>query len=325
MSPFLDLPITPMLAKLAKDLPTGEGFLFEPKWDGMRCIACKSLGQVELWSRHGRPLDRYFPELVASIRAIPHDFVTDGEIIARGQGGLDFEALLLRLHPAASRVQMLSERTPASFVAFDIIELDGKDLRAEGFESRRGALEQLGLERVPLIELSPVTKDLDQARRWLNSDDTEGVVAKHRTLRYQPGKRAMVKVKKERTADCVVGGFRWHYVEPLVGSLLLGVYDEEHGLIHVGLASAFKAELRRQISETLLPYVCDLEGHPWASGFPLQAGPIEASGGRKQVGRRRRADLGPGSAGACLRGGLRPAGREDLSPPRPLQKVAARP
>ena len=263
-----------MLAKLADELPAGPEYVYEPKWDGMRCIAAKRQEGVELWSRHLRPLTRYFPELVDGLAAIPPSFVLDGEIVIRRGDQFDFEALLLRLHPAASRVRSLSQATPAAFVAFDCVELDGADLRSEPFEARREALERLLLvaPRSP-IELSPNTADAMQAQQWLDSDDFEGVVAKDRRLPYRPGVRAMVKVKKPRTADCVVGGFRWHRDENRVGSLLLGVYDGP-ALIHVGIATGFPASLRAELTEELLSLATSLRGHPWEHGFPHQRGPV---------------------------------------------------
>jgi ATP-dependent DNA ligase len=262
-----------MLAKLSAELPTGPDFLYEPKWDGMRCIVAKRPDHIEMWSRHLRPLARYFPELVDAFKAISRTFTLDGEIIVRRGGHMDFEALLLRLHPAISRVRLLAEATPATFVAFDLIELDGADLRTETFEARRRALEHLLEQAHSPIELSPITADPDHAREWAGSGRYEGVVAKQRSLPYRSGVRAMVKVKKVRTADCVVAGFRWYRSEPTVGSLLLGICDGA-ALVHVGLATGLRASQRKGLTDLLLPLATSLEGHPWEHGFPFQGGPV---------------------------------------------------
>jgi ATP-dependent DNA ligase len=262
-----------MLAKLSPELPVGPDFLYEPKWDGMRCIAAKHGGRLELWSRNLKPLARYFPEVVDALAATPGSFVADGEIVVLRGERSDFEALLLRLHPATSRVRLLSEITPATFVAFDLVEVEAVDLQSEPFESRRRALELLLQQADPRVQLSPITADLTQARQWAESERFEGVVAKQRTLPYRPGVRAMVKVKKLRTADCVVGGFRWDRDEPRVGSLLLGIY-EGSALIHVGLATAFRAAQRDELTRKLAPLVGPLKGHPWEHGFPHQGGPV---------------------------------------------------
>ncbi len=263
-----------MLAKLASAIPDEEGYLFEPKWDGMRCIAARRAGHVQLWSRQRKPLARYFPELVSSLGEIPHEFVADGEVVIRRDDRFDFEALLLRLHPAPSRVRFLSRATPAAFVAFDLLEVDGNDLTRKSFELRRQTLEELAGPESRFLQLSPITSNRDQATRWLHSEAFEGIVGKHRTLLYQPGKRAMVKLKVVKTADCVVAGFRLYQSEPFVGSLLLGIYDADQRLIHVGLATSFTARARQELTEKLLPYVCELEDHPWADGFPLHGGPV---------------------------------------------------
>src|SRR3954447_15172530 len=252
--------LTPMLARLARELPLGD-YVYEPKWDGFRCLAFRDGAEVDLRSRNGRPLARYFPEIVEALLALgPQRFALDGELIVAGEDALDFRALMARLHPAASRVERLRTETPASLVAFDLLALGGEDLLAVAFAERRTRLEELlGEARSPLA-LTPVTSDPEVARGWL--DRFEGVVAKHRELRYEPGKRAMVKVKYERTADCVVAGFRWLVDRPLPSSLLLGLWDGEE-LRHIGVAGGFAQGQRRELLERLAPLVVPLEGHPW--------------------------------------------------------------
>ena len=223
-------PVAPMLAKLARELPEREGLYYEPKWDGFRCIVFRDGDDVVLGSRNEKPLTRYFPELVESLRAnLPDRCVIDGEIVIAGPGGLDFDALSQRIHPADSRVELLSRTTPASFVAFDLLALGDDDLQAEPYAVRRAALEEaLGRCRPP-VHLTPVTTQPDVARDWFSRFEgagLDGVVVKDGALRYQPDKRAMMKVKHERTADCVVAGFRWHKTGDVVGSLLLGLFDD---------------------------------------------------------------------------------------------------
>ena len=265
-------PLAPMLARLARELPR-DGFLYEPKWDGFRCLAFRDGDEVDLRSRHDRPLARYFPELVAGLRSLASDrFVLDGEIVLLGEGRGDFSALLARLHPAASRVELLARRTPASLVAFDLLALGDEDLRRLPFAARRKALEGLLTDAAPLLLLTPVTDDVEVAAAWL--ERFEGIVAKPREASYQPGVRAMVKVKRERTADCVVAGFRFLTDRPLPSSLLLGVYDDAGELEHVGVASSFAEREREQLLETLAPLIVPLEGHPWERGFLLGGGAV---------------------------------------------------
>ena len=232
MTPFpIAPPIEPMLAKVADELPTGEGFLYEPKWDGFRAIVFRGAGDVYIQSRDLRPLDRYFPELHdAFVSSLPDGCVVDGEIVIATPHGLDFDTLQMRLHPAASRVAKLAKATPASFVAFDLIAADGRDLRATPLRERRARLEELAGPLRPPIHLTPMTDDPAVAAEWLTRFEgagLDGVIAKPGDGTYQPGKRAMFKIKHARTADCVVAGFRWHKNGPgtLVGSLLLGLYD----------------------------------------------------------------------------------------------------
>ena len=263
-------PVEPMLAKLADALPPGDGFIFEPKWDGFRAIVYRGSGEVYIQSRDLRPLDRYFPELHESLLgALPDGCVLDGEIVIATPRGLDFDALQLRLHPAASRVARLAADTPASFVAFDALAADGEDLRDAAQAERRLRLERLLAGVKPPVYLTPATRDLRQATDWLSQFEgagLDGVIAKPAGGIYEPGKRAMIKVKHARTADCVVAGFRWHKTGPnvLVGSLLLGLYDDRDRLHHVGVTSAFNMATRRQLVEELAPLrERALEHHPW--------------------------------------------------------------
>jgi ATP-dependent DNA ligase len=246
-----------MLARLARELPTGE-FLYEPKWDGFRCLAFRDGDEIDLRSRNDRPLGRYFPELVAALRALETDaFVLDGEIVAR-----DFDALLARLHPAASRIGFLSRETPAELVAFDLLALGAADLRERPFAERRAALETISGLRV-----TEATTDPAVAACWLDEPSTDGVVAKPLDQPYEEGRRAMVKVKRERAADCVVAGFRWLVDRPLPSSLLLGLYDSGGSLHHVGIAASFSETRRRELLDELRPLVTPLAGHPWEHGF----------------------------------------------------------
>jgi ATP-dependent DNA ligase len=262
-------PIEPMLAKLAAELPTGP-FLYEPKWDGFRAIVFRRGPDVFIQSRDLRPLDRYFPELHATfLEDLPDDCVLDGEIVIASPRGLDFEALQLRLHPAASRVAKLAKESPAAFVAFDAIALDGRDLRAVPQGDRRLLLERALVDAKPPIHVTPMTRDPAMASEWLSRFEgagLDGVIAKPEHGTYEPGKRAMIKVKHARTADCVVAGFRWHKAgqNERVGSLLLGLYDEKGGLHHVGVTSSFTMAVRRQLAEELAPLrERAMEEHPW--------------------------------------------------------------
>jgi len=264
-------PIEPMLAKPADAIPQGEGWLFEPKWDGFRAIVFRDGDEVLTQSRDLKPLDRYFPELAAPLRErLPRRCVVDGEVVIAGEHGLEFEALLVRIHPAASRVAMLAEASPASFVAWDLLALDDTDLTARPQSERRDRLVDVLEGPAGRVHLTPATLDHATARDWFERFEgagLDGVIAKRLDAPYQPGKRAMLKVKHQRTADCVVAGFRWHKLgEPIVGSLLLGLYDEEGELHHVGVTSSFTMERRRQLADELAPLRVDaLEGHPWAS------------------------------------------------------------
>jgi ATP-dependent DNA ligase len=259
-----------MLAKLTGDVPEGEGWLYEPKWDGFRALVFRDGDEVMIQSRDGRPLDRYFPELAAPIRAsLPERGVLDGEVVIAGPGGLDFSALLLRIHPAASRVAMLARETPASLVVWDLLALGDEDLRAVPLEQRRRRLEEAVRGARPPVHLTPATRDRALALDWFDRFEgagLDGVVAKRLESVYEPGVRAMIKVKHARTADCVVGGFRWHKNGPgtMVGSLLLGLYDAEGVLHHVGIAASFTTKHRKELVDELAPLRENaLDGHPW--------------------------------------------------------------
>jgi len=271
--PFpIDPPVEPMLARLTPDLPLGDGWWYEPKWDGFRALAFRDAEQLYLQSRDLKPLDRYFPELLDPLRSAGGEdarFVLDGEIVIARDGALDFEALLLRIHPAASRVAMLAAETPAAFVAFDCLADGADDLRAEPYAERRHRLERLLADAPAGVLLTPATADPELARQWFDVFEgagLDGVVAKRAEQRYLPGKREMAKVKHLRTADCVVAGFRWHKNGPgtMIGSLLLGLWNEAGQLQHAGVTSSFTAERRRELVGFLEPYRHDaLEGHPW--------------------------------------------------------------
>ena len=265
-------PVAPMLARLARELPA-DGYVYEPKWDGFRCLVFRDGEDVDLRSRQDRPLARYFPELVAAVRSLVGErFVLDGEIVLATEDGFDFAALMARLHPAASRVELLSRERPATFVAFDVLALGDEDLRPRPFTGRRALLgELLAAAERPLL-LTPATENERVARTWL--DRFEGVLAKRSDLKYEAGVRAMVKVKHECTADCVVAGFRWLVDRPLPSSLLLGLYDGDGVLQHVGVASSFTEGQRQALLEELRPLVVPLARHPWEQGFLVGGSPM---------------------------------------------------
>jgi ATP-dependent DNA ligase len=262
-------PVEPMLAKLVDDIPDADGFLFEPKWDGFRAIVFRGDDTVYIQSRDLKPLDRYFPELHdALLERLPAGCVVDGEIVIAGEKGLDFDALQLRLHPAESRVQKLAKASPSSFVAFDALAVDGTSIEKLPQSERRAALEKLLKKVKPPVYLTPVTRDRATAAEWLQRFEgagLDGVIAKPADAPYQPGKRAMFKIKHSRTADCVVAGFRWHKKAPdLVGSLLLGLYDDSGTLHHVGVTSSFTMARRKELAEELEPLRKNaLVAHPW--------------------------------------------------------------
>jgi ATP-dependent DNA ligase len=270
-------PIKPMLAKLARAIPTDGGLLYEPKWDGFRCIVFRDGDELVMTSRNQRPFNRYFPELGPVLAdALPPRCVVDGEIVvAEAEGrGLDFDALQQRIHPADSRVRMLAEQTPASYVAFDLLALDDDDLMSTRFGDRRRLLEQ-HLRPNASVHLTPATTDAATAERWFTRFEgagLDGVMAKPLDGVYVPDKRVLVKVKHERTAECVVAGFRIHKDGEGVGSLLLGLYDDAGRLHHVGVCASFTASFRRELRELLAPLTVDaLDGHPWREWAEMQA------------------------------------------------------
>ena len=263
-------PVEPMLAKLAEALPEGGGFLYEPKWDGFRAIVFRRESDLFIQSRDLRPLDRYFPELRDALLVnLPLDCVVDGEIVIPTTHGLDFNALQLRLHPAASRVAKLAKDIPSAFVAFDVLAIDGRDVRELPQSDRRTLLERALATVASPIHVTPMTRDHVEAADWLSRFEgagLDGVMAKPENGTYEPGKRAMFKVKHARTADCVVAGFRWHKNGhgTLIGSLLLGLYDDRGRLHHVGVTSAFNMNMRRELVRELAPLrEHALDGHPW--------------------------------------------------------------
>ncbi len=281
-------PVEPMLAKLAEAIPAG-AFLYEPKWDGFRAIVFRSPAEVFIQSRDLRPLDRYFPELHdVLLTALPDGCVVDGEIVIATPRGLDFDALQMRLHPAASRVNKLAKETPASFVAFDLLAIDGRNLREAPFAERRALLERALKDATPPIHLTPMTRDIVVARKWLEDFEgagLDGVIAKPEDGTYEPGKRAMIKIKHARTADCVVAGFRWHKdgKNERIGSLLLGLYDAGGRLHHVGVTSSFTMTRRRELVEELAPLrERALEQHPWREWAEAQADGTRMPGGQSR-------------------------------------------
>jgi len=260
-------PIEPMLARIAEELPQGQ-FLYEPKWDGFRALVFRDV-DVFIQSRDLRPFDRYFPDLhQAFLAQLPEGCVVDGEIVIVSPHGLDFDALQMRLHPAASRVAKLAHETPASFVAFDVLAADGRDLRGRPQVERRRELETLLGHVRPPIHVTPVTDDRALAQQWLQRFEgagLDGVIAKHVDAVYEPGKRTMLKIKHVRTADCVVAGLRWHKAgKGIVGSLLLGLYDAGGTLQHVGVTASFTMAMRRQLARELVPLRKNaMDDHPW--------------------------------------------------------------
>jgi ATP-dependent DNA ligase len=256
-----------MLAKAADTLPDGDGWLYEPKWDGFRCVVFRDGDEVELGSRNERPLTRYFPELIDPLKAaLPERCVVDAELVVPGPTGLDFDALQQRIHPAASRVNRLAAETPAHVLVFDLLAVDDRDLREEPLVERRRVLEERVRAGVR-VHRSPATTDRELAHQWFEEFEgagLDGVVAKRLELPYRPDERVMVKVKHRRTADCVVAGFRWHKDGQGIGSLLLGLHDDEGVLHHVGVCGSFTAKARKSMVDELAPLRQDaLDGHPW--------------------------------------------------------------
>jgi len=262
-------PLKPMLAKAVPEIPPGASY--EPKWDGFRAIIFRDGDEIEIGSRNEKPMTRYFPELVAALRAeLPERCVIDGEIVLATPDGLDFEALQQRIHPAASRVNMLAETTPASFIAFDLLALGDRDFTGEPFHVRRTALEQVLAPSRPPVHLTPATTDLEVARRWFTEYEgagLDGLVAKPLEGSYQPDKRVMFKIKHARTADCVVAGYRVHKGnDDAIGSLLLGLYNADGTLASVGVIGAFPLATRKALFTELQELVTTFEGHPWNWG-----------------------------------------------------------
>lgn len=276
-------PVSPMLCKSAKGLPSPDkhegGLLYEPKWDGFRCLVFRDGDEVELGSRNERPLTRYFPDVVEAVkRSLPQRCVVDGEIIVSIDGRLEFERLQERIHPADSRVRMLAEHTPASFIAFDLLAIDDESLMEAPQHERRARLEAALADAVAPVHLTPVTRDIDEAAQWFamfEGAGLDGVVAKPAMTTYQPNGRAMIKVKHERTADVVVAGYRLHKTstpeKPLLGSLLLGIFDAEGKLQHVGVSAAFPAARRAELIEELAPLLVEPAEHPWSAWASAEA------------------------------------------------------
>src|SRR5207245_6143589 len=279
-------PLAPMLSSAADALPEGDGWQFEPKWDGFRTLVFRGGDEILLQSRDEKPMNRYFPELIAPLVAtLPERCVVDGEIVIVGEDGLDFEALLLRIHPAASRVKLLAAQMPASFVAWDLLALGDEDLREAPLAERRARLEQAMAGAARPVHLAPATRDRAVAEDWsrrVEGAGLDGVMAKRLDAPYRAGERTMFKVKHTRTADCVVAGFRWHKngAGTMIGSLLLGLYDKKGTLHHVGVTSAFTNEVRKQLVKDFAPLrVNALKKHPWRDWAEAMGG-----GGQRMPG-----------------------------------------
>jgi ATP-dependent DNA ligase len=267
-------PVSPMLARAVREIPPD--MHYEAKWDGFRAIVFRDGDEVELGSRNERPMTRYFPEVVESLKAnLPRRCVVDGEIVIVTGDRLDFEALLLRIHPADSRVNLLASEIPASFVAFDLLALDDESLMEVPFRDRRGRLESALAHVEPPVHVATGTTDVGVARSWFEQFEgagLDGIVAKPFDVLYQQDQRAMFKIKHERTCDCVVAGYRWHKTGPVVGSLLLGLYNDRGALQHVGVAASFPMKRRAELVDELKPYAMpDLSGHPWAEWARAEA------------------------------------------------------
>src|SRR5580704_10409552 len=272
-----------MLAKRVDELPSAGEWIFEPKWDGFRALIFRDRDEIEIQSRDEKPLNRYFPELLDTLRSqLPLRCVLDGEIVIAKDGGLDFDSLQLRLHPAASRVKLLSTQIPASIVFFDLLAVGDRDLCGEPFEKRRQELEDLLSSAQPPIHLTPATRESSMASDWFRRFEgagLDGVIAKPVSGIYEPNKRVMLKVKHERDCDCVVAGFRWYKKSErtAVGSLLLGLFDDSGALQHVGVCASFTAEKRRELVEFLAPYREDaLANHPWKQWEESEPANVEA-------------------------------------------------
>lgn len=325
-------PVRPMLAKTAPSVPREPGLSYEPKWDGFRCVVFRDGDEIELGSRNDRPLTRYFPEVAELLmQALPEKCVVDGEIVVVTDQGLDFDTLQNRLHPAASRVNKLAKETPASFVAFDLLALGDKDLTGEPFAERRRLLATILDTEFARVHLTPITEDPEIAEDWFTRFEGagfDGVMVKSNDLAYLQDKRVMLKIKHERTADCVVAGFRWHKDGEGVGSLLLGLFDDEGHLHHVGVASSFTAAKRKSLVEELKPLrEHALENHPWREGRCGRAGEgrRQDAGRGEPMDRRQGPVLGGAAPGAGRRGPLRTCAVGPLAPRRPAGSLPRRP
>ena len=331
-------PVSPMLAKLARELPASGGklgdLLYEPKWDGFRAIVFRDGDELEIGSRNEKPLTRYFPDLVEPLRAnLPERCVVDGEVVIATEGGLDFDRLSLRIHPAESRVAMLAEETPAGFVAFDLLAEGDTDLRELPFRERRARLEKALKRAKAPVFLTPATTDRDTAGQWFDRFEgagLDGVIAKPLDGLYEEGKRTMLKVKHLRTADCVVAGFRFHKDGVGVGSLLLGLYDDDGVLHHVGVASSFSASARTELLADLEPHRDGaLEDHPWRTWAEADA-EAEASAATptrraEPLERGQGPQLGAAPPRPRGRGRVRAPPGRPLPPHRALPALASRP
>ena len=321
--PFPNTSIEPMLAKIADELPQAEGFMFEPKWDGFRAIVFRTGDEVFIQSRDLKPLNRYFPELErVLIDALPKGCVMDGEIVVATAGGLDFDALQQRLHPAASRVARLAQETPASFVAFDLLAAGGRSILELAQSERRIRLERLLGQIKPPVYLTPMTRDRDLAMDWLKRFEgagLDGVIAKPADAPYQSGKRVMLKIKHVRSAECVVAGFRWYKErQDAVGSLLLGLFNQVGVLQHVGVTSSFTMAMREQLAQELEPLRQDaLNDHPWREGATAAA-----ADANRMPGEGREAHRMPGEGREAHR---RPGARSRWSAGKDLAWEAVRP
>jgi ATP-dependent DNA ligase len=283
-------PLLPMLAKRLQELPEEDTWIFEPKWDGFRALIFRDRDEILIQSRDQKPLNRYFPELIDPLlRQLPERCVLDGEVVIARDGALDFDALQLRIHPAASRVKLLSQQMPSSFVCFDLLSEGEDDLCGEAFHIRRVRLEEVFRSAAPPLHLTPATSDRNVASDWFRRFEgagLDGVMVKPIDGTYEPGKRVMIKVKHERDCDCVVAGFRWYKdaEDEAIGSLLLGLFDGSRTLQHVGVCASFTKEKRRELLEYLTPYRKNaLTDHPWASWADAGA----AAGSRMPGGQSR--------------------------------------
>ena len=322
-------PIAPMLAKLTRELPRQEGLYYEPKWDGFRCIVFRDGDEVELGSRNEKPLTRYFPELVEALRReLPDRCVLDGEIVVVGPKGLDFDALSQRIHPAEKRIRQLALATPASFVAFDLLADSTTSYMDTPYERRRAVLEKaLRKARAP-VHLTPATQDPEVAADWFSRFEgagLDGVVAKPAELHYLPDKRVMLKVKHQRTADCVVAGFRTHKDGAGVGSLLLGLFDSDDTLHHVGVASGFSVARRKELVDELKPYAKDALEEPPLGRLGRSADSRPRARSHESLERRKRHDLGAASPGGRLRSLVRPPAGEPVPSRCLVRALASRP